>query len=124
VEPLIGVSTPVFASIEKASIEEFPSPQAKRNLPAGSDTMFAKGSVAVNVEAAWNPAPNAPVEELNGNAVIPFWLAAYRNPDAGGIWGLPFPEPPHPKSTDAKRIARHVLAVAQGQKGQCFISTL
>ena len=77
VESLIGVSTPVFASIEKASVEEFPRPQAKRNLPAGSDTMLAKGSVAVNVEVAWNPAPNAPVEELNGNAVIPFWLAEY-----------------------------------------------
>jgi hypothetical protein len=39
--------------------------------------MLAEGSVAVNVEVAWNPAPNAPVEELNGNAVIPFWLAEY-----------------------------------------------
>jgi hypothetical protein len=76
--------------------------------------MFAKGSVAVNVEAAWNLAPNAPVEELNGNAVIPFWLAAYRNPDAGGGVGMLFPEP-HPKSTDARRIARHVLAAARGQ---------
>src|ERR1700690_316607 len=116
VEPLIGVSTPVFASIENASVEEFPRAQANRNLPAGSDTMFARGSVAVNVEAAWNPAPKAPVEELNGNAVTPFWLAAYRNPDGKGIVGLAFPEP-HPKSTDAKKIARHVLAASRKQIG-------
>lgn len=113
VELLIVASAPVIALIENASVEEFPSPHANKNLPAGSDTMFAKGSVAVNAEAAWNPVPNAPVEELNGNAVIPFWLAAYRNFDAGWGVGLSFREPPHPKSTDTRSIARHALAAAQ-----------
>jgi hypothetical protein len=114
VELLIGSKTPVSALRENASIEEFPRPQANRNLPVGSGTMFAKGSVAVNTEAAWKLVSNAPVEELNGNAVIPFSLAAYRNSDAGCVVGLPFPEP-HPKSADAKRIARHALAAAQEQ---------
>src|ERR1022692_877725 len=91
VELLIGSKTPVSALRENASIEEFPRPQANRNLPVGSGTMFAKGSVAVNTEAAWKLVSNAPVEELNGNAVIPFSLAAYRNSDAGCVVGLPFP---------------------------------
>jgi hypothetical protein len=77
--------------------------------------MFAKGSVAVNTEDAWKPVPNAPVEESNGNAVIPFWVAAYRNPGAGVVVEVPFPEPPHPESTDTRRIVRDVLTAAQKQ---------
>jgi hypothetical protein len=82
--------------------------------------MFATGSVAVNAEVAWNPVPNAPVEELNGNAVIPVWLAAYRNPDAGCGGGISFPEPPHPNRTDTKTIARHPLAEVKNNLHPCL----
>ena len=119
VEALIGVSAPVLASIENASVEEPYRLQANRNLPAGSVTMFAKGLLAANIEVACDPLPNAPVEELNGNAVIPSWPVAYKNPVAGcagGANGLLFLELPHPKSTEAKRTARHVSAAAQQQQ--------
>ena len=71
--------------IENASVEDPYRLQANRNLPAGSVTMFAKGSLAANTEVACDPVPNAPVEELKGNAVIQSWLVAYRNPGAGGV---------------------------------------
>jgi hypothetical protein len=96
--------------MENASIEAFPQSQANRTLPVGPDSMFAKGSLAVRVEVACDPVPNTPVEGLNENTVIPFWVAAYRNSDLGAFT---FIERPHPKKTETKKIGKPALTAAQ-----------
>ena len=105
--------------IENASIEEFPKLQTNRNLPAGSETMFARNPALVKPEAACVPEPSAPVDGLTGNAIIPFKPVEYRNSvgDCGLFdvcgWELPFDDPPHPKSRSARKAVRDALAVDQ-----------